>query len=238
MEASASQQWISVPLSSGTDEMPALLVAPEGRSKGTIVMLQEIFGVNEAMQQKAQDFAAPGYTVLLPDLFWRQKPKLALGYSEEERKAAFGYMQQYDQLSGADDIRDAIAFMRRRDPERRKVAVVGFCLGGRMAVLASSNNDDVASVVSFYGVRLDLCEEQLRLLRAPFQLHVGDKDAHVPREHVDAVKRTAQAMRDAEVFVYPGAGHGFFNRARSEVFDPAAAALGMRRAISLLQRSA
>ena len=62
--------------------MPALQVNSEGGTKGSIVMLQEIFGVNEAMRQKAQDFASQGYAILLPDLFWRLKTKLSLQYSE------------------------------------------------------------------------------------------------------------------------------------------------------------
>lgn len=235
MTTLVTQQWISVSLANGLEDMPAYLVSPEGESKGFIVMLQEIFGVNDAMRQKAQEFAALGYDVLLPDLFWRQKPKLSLGYSEEDRKAGFGYMQQYDQYAGTLDLRESIAFMRRRDPKRRKVAVVGFCLGGRMAVLASAGNDDVAAVVSFYGVRLDLCEADLRRVGAPFQFHVGDKDAHIPAEHVESVKQSAHSMQNADVFVYPGAQHGFFNRARSDVFDPDASELGMRRAASLLE---
>lgn len=226
-----------MPLANGLEDMPAYLVSSQGESKGSIVMLQEIFGVNDAMRQKAQDFAALGYNVLLPDLFWRQKPKLSLGYSEEDRKAGFGYMQKYDQNAGTPDLRDSIAFMRRRDPAQRKVAVVGFCLGGRMAVLVSAGNDDVAAVVSFYGVRLDLCDADLRRLRAPFQFHVGDRDAHIPAEHVESVKQSAQTMKNANVFVYPGAQHGFFNRARSDVFDPDASELGMRRAAFLLETS-
>ena len=154
------------------------------------------------MRGKACEFASAGFAVIVPDLFWRLKRRVDLGYGEVERKEGFALMQKFDQAAGTADIRDIIAGLRHR--AGHKVGLVGFCLGGRMAALAAAGNPDVSAVASFYGVRLDLCSDHLRALTAPFQFHVGDRDAHVPAEHVSAVATIVAGKPSAEVFIYPG----------------------------------
>ncbi len=214
--------------------MAAFVAEPVGARRGSVVMLQEIFGVNEAMREKARDFASNGYKVVVPDLFWRIQPRVDLGYSEAERAEGFGLMQKFDQAAGAADVRDAIAWLRDDDPDHRKVALIGFCLGGRLAVLAGAANPDVAAIVSFYGVRLDLCGDQLRALSGPFQLHVGDRDAHVPDEHVAAVRAALGGTPGRNIFVYADAQHGFYNAVRGDVYCADAAALARARTLALL----
>jgi carboxymethylenebutenolidase len=234
--AHINTSWTRIPLRSSDEEIDAFVAEPSSPARGSLVMLQEIFGVNEAMRGKARDFASAGFSVIVPDLFWRLKRRVDLGYGEDERKEAFALMQKFDQASGAADIRDVIAWLRHRDGG--KVGLVGFCLGGRMAVLAAAGNPDVSAVSSFYGVRLDLCPDQLRALSAPFQFHIGDRDAHVPAEHVNAVSAIVARMPLAEVFVYPGAQHGFYNRQRTDVYNAEAATLARSRAIALLTQAA
>lgn len=229
-------EWVRVPLTSSGGEMDAYL-ATTLHSRASVVLLQEIFGVNQAMREAAHSLADAGFGVLVPDLFWRSKPRVDLGYSDADRKEGFGLMQRFDQAAGVADIRDSILWLRSRKSHHGKVAVVGFCLGGRMAVLASASNPDVAAVMSFYGVRLDLCAEALRSLNMPFQLHVGDRDAHVPAEHVEIVKKVLSSMPRGEIFIYPGAQHGFFNHLRDDVFDGQAAAMARSRMLSMLERT-
>lgn len=232
MKEPIRESWTSIPVADG--EMSGFLAEPSA-SRGGIVLLQEIFGVNEAMRDAAHSFAAEGYTVLAPDLFWRIDPRIELGYAGEDRKRAFDLMQKYDQAAGANDIMVAVTRLRKHLASK-PVVLVGFCLGGRMAVLAGAGNPDVAAIVSFYGVRLDLCVDEIRSITVPFQFHVGDQDAHVPAEHVTAVTDVIAANPIAEVFVYPSAGHGFYNRLRPEVFAADAAALANSRVLPLLQR--
>jgi carboxymethylenebutenolidase len=228
--------WTPIPLRARGEEIDAFVAEPSCPPRGSLVMLQEIFGVNEAMRGKACDFALAGFSVIVPDLYWRLKRRVDLGYGEDERKEGFALMQKFDQATGADDIRDVIAWLRRRDD--RKVGLIGFCLGGRMAVLAAAGNPDVSAVASFYGVRLDQCSDKLQALNAPFQFHVGDRDAHVPAEHVSAVAAIVAGMSSADVFVYPEAQHGFYNRERSDVYNAEAAALARSRALALLTPAA
>jgi carboxymethylenebutenolidase len=224
--------WVRIPLRTPGEEFDAFLAEPSGTARGSLVMLQEIFGVNEAMREKARDFASAGFLAVVPDLFWRLRKRVDLGYSEDERKEGFDLMQKFDQTAGAADVRDAIAWLRRQTG--RKPGVIGFCLGGRIAVLAAAGDADIAAVVSFYGVRLDLCGEHLRSLRAPFQFHVGDQDEHVPAEHVNAVRAALADVPNAELFVYPGAKHGFYNRLRADVYNPEAAGRARSRALAVM----
>jgi len=234
-ESAVQDSWTSIPIPSASSTMDAYLVVPAAPSRGDIVLLQEIFGVNEAMRDMARAFATEGYTVLAPDLFWRLEPRVDLGYGEDDRKRGFALMQKYDQADGADDIRIAAKWLRQHSSPK-PVAMVGYCLGGRMAVLAGAENPDVSAIISFYGVRLDLCADKLRSLPVPFQFHVGDSDAHVTAEHTAAVKNAVSGKPDAEVSVYPGAQHGFCNRLRTDVFAKDAAALAGKRALTLLEK--
>jgi carboxymethylenebutenolidase len=225
---------ISVKTADG--EMGAFLAVPDTqRPVGGIVMLQEIFGVNAAMRAKAEDFAAEGFAVLVPDLFWRLEPGVELDYDEESRKKGFGLMQQYDFGRGIGDIEAAYKLLQQRPESNGKVAILGFCMGGKLAVVAGAHQPDVAAVISFYGVKLDENADQLRAISAPLVLHYGDNDAHVP---IDTVKRIGQIIEDrpnAELHIYPGAQHGFFNRVRASVYDPQAAKQAFSRTVEVLK---
>jgi carboxymethylenebutenolidase len=172
--------------------------------------------------------------VLVPDLFWRLEPRIDLGYGDDDRKRGFALMQTFDQGIGAGDIKSAAAWLRRQLGSE-PIALVGFCLGGRMAVLVGADNPDVSAVVALYGVRLDQCADEIRAINVPFQFHVGERDAHVPAEHVTAVREAIAGKPGANVFVYPGAQHGFYNRQRQDVFAPEAAALARARTLALLE---
>lgn len=221
--------WVDIAVEGG--RMPGYLAKPKKKGPG-LVMLQEIFGVNEAMQQKARTFAEDGFTVLVPDLFWRQKPRVSLGYTEEDRKSGFGYMQKFDFAAGVRDIAAAARWLEGETGG--KVGVIGFCLGGKLAV-ASTAAYPFAAVASFYGVKLEADPERLAAVQVPMQIHVGDQDAHVPMSAVETIRSIVDGKPNAEVFVYPGAQHGFFNAARAEVFSPAAAKQARGRAVSMFE---
>lgn len=223
-----SGSWVDVPVQGGA--MAAFLV---GEGKAGIVMLQEIFGVNAAMQDKARRFAGLGFTILVPDLFWRLQPRVELGYTEEDRKKGFELLNRFDFKAGIADIAAAARWLERK---HASVGVVGFCLGGKLAVAATAAYPFKA-VASLYGVKLEADKERLRAIEAPLQIHVGDKDAHVPMEAVAQIRETVKDKPNAEVFVYPGAGHGFFNAARPEAYSPEAAALAQKRVAEMFGRA-
>ena len=232
---SSRTEWISV--DRGGSAMDVFVARPEKPVGLGVVMLQEIFGVNDAMRRKAELFADAGFAVAVPDLFWRLEPHVDLQYSEEDRKKGFGLMQRFDFKTGVEDIL-SVADVFRSDPDvQGKVALVGFCLGGKLAVVAGAKQP-FAAVASFYGVRLDQNISELKAIKAPLQIHVGDHDAHVPMDTVSELKAQLLGRSNASVFVYPNAQHGFFNRARQEVYDPEAANLAQQRTFEMLRLAA
>jgi len=227
-----SEKWIDIEVEGG--RMAALLARPEQPGRGGLVMLQEIFGVNAAMQAKARKFAGHGFTVLVPDLFWRMKPRVSLGYQDPDRGTAFGYMQKFDSPAGIHDIAAAARWLEHET--RGKVGVIGFCLGGKLAVAATAAYP-FAAVASLYGVKLDADPERLQAVQVPLQIHVGDKDAHVPTDSVQKIREIVKDRPNAEVFVYPGAQHGFFNALRADVHDADAAARAEARASEMFRKA-
>lgn len=232
--SSLTTSWTAIPTGDGT--MDAYVARPAASRAPGIVLLQEIFGVNAAMRAKADDLAAAGYAVAVPDLFWRLQPRVDLGYSEPERQQGFGLMQKFDAARGVADTVATASWLAAQPFGNGKVAFVGFCLGGKIALLAGARYADTAAVISFYGVRLDQNLAELAALRAPFQFHVGDRDSHIPSATVEVLRRATAGRADREIHVYPGAQHGFFNRLRGEVYDATAAEQANGRMLAVLQR--
>ena len=223
-----TEKWIDIPVKGGT--MAAFQV---GSAKAGIVMLQEIFGVNGAMQDKARRMAQHGYTVLVPDLFWRLEPRVALGYAEKDREKAFDFFGRFDFAAGIQDIAAAAKWLEKMHPD---VAVMGFCLGGKLAVAATAAYPFKA-VASLYGVKLDADPERLQAVQVPMQIHVGDNDAHVPMDAVHRMQGLLKEKPGAAVFVYPGAQHGFFNAARQEVYSADAAEKAEARIVEMFRKA-
>jgi carboxymethylenebutenolidase len=227
-----AESWVEIPVEGG--RMAAFLARPEKPGRGGLVMLQEIFGVNPAMQDKARSFADAGHSVVVPDLFWRLKPRVSLGYQDPDRSTAFGYMQKFDFAAGIRDIAAAARWLQGE--VQGKVGGIGFCLGGRLAVAATAAYP-FATVASLYGVKLEADPERLRAIAVPLQVHVGDRDAHVPMESVKKIEEILAGKANSRVFVYPGAQHGFFNAARPEVHDAPSAKLARQRINEMFARA-
>ncbi|RMR20999.1 putative dienelactone hydrolase [Pseudomonas amygdali pv. ulmi] len=100
-------RYVSVNAHDGRQFQAYLATAIGGSGPG-VVLCQEIFGVNQAMRDVADFLAEEGYSVLVPDLYWRQKPGVELGYSEEDFQQAFGFYQAFDERAGVDDIRASL----------------------------------------------------------------------------------------------------------------------------------
>lgn len=230
-----ASRTVTIPTADG-GQMGGYLSAPAGGSGPGIIVLQEIFGVNAAIKAAADDFAAAGFVALAPDLFWRIRPGITLGYSEDERKEAFGHMGAFDGAQGSEDARSALEFLKGQPECTGEAAYVGFCLGGKLAVTAAAKGG-AAAAVSFYGVKLQDNHAELRSMPCPLQIHVGDNDAHVPMEVVNGLREVTKDVGNVEIFIYPGAQHAFFNKMRDDVFDPAAAATAMDRSVGFMKAS-
>jgi len=111
----------------------AYLAVPEAGSGPGLVLVQEIFGVNAHMREVADLYAAEGYVVLCPDLFWRIEPGIELGQTEAAWKQALALYQKFDVAKGAEDITATVKALRGLKQCTGKIGALGLCLGGKLA---------------------------------------------------------------------------------------------------------
>ncbi|HEV7436010.1 MAG TPA: dienelactone hydrolase family protein [Pseudorhizobium sp.] len=199
-----------------------------------IVLLQEIFGVNDAMRLAADQFAADGFVVLVPDLFHQIEPGIELGYSDEERDIAIGYWQKLDEATVRADVAASVVALRTHPACDGRVATVGFCLGGKQALVAA-HAGLVDAAVSYYPVQAREYQELLADLKCPVQVQLGDQDAHIPEDIQHILEKATAASSKHQYHLHPGAGHGFYNSVRSFGFHPEAAALSHRQAVEFIK---
>ena len=205
-----------------------LALPPAGRGPG-LLLFQEIFGVNEHIRAVAEQYALDGFVVLAPDVFWRQAPRVELGYEGADRARAIDLMKAYAGPDALADIAAGVAVLRGRPEVSGKVGSFGYCMGGRLAYLAAATTD-IDAAVPFYGGGIHTQLDRAPAIRCPIQFHYAESDDNIPLSAVDSVR---QALPQAEVFVYPGAHHGFNCWARASYHAPSAA-LAHGRALSFL----
>jgi len=140
---------ITIQASDGGDFM-GYLATPDSGSGPGVVVIQEIFGVNDVMRGITDSFAVAGYVALCPDLFWRQEPGIILSdQSDEEWARAFELFNGFDLKMGVSDLAATINALSGLDSCSGKVGSVGFCLGGRVAYLTATRTD-VDAAVGYY----------------------------------------------------------------------------------------
>ena len=222
--------WVAVPDADGLDAWEIYPASPNGQA---LVVLHEIFGVNTAIRRIAGNFAAQGYHVLVPDLFWRVAPHLELGYDADTMARALALAAGLDEEKAVSDIAATVALAGQR---AACVHLVGFCMGGKLAVRAASI-PGVSSAISFYGVGIDEIPESLAQARCPVMLHYGASDPYIPMSAVEAVQAASAGLSYVTLHIYPGAGHGFFSPSRA-LHHPEAARLAWERCERLFHQVA
>jgi carboxymethylenebutenolidase len=218
----------------GPQHFDAYVAAPASGIATGLVIASEMFGLNQPMRDVAQRYAAQGYAVLVPNLFWRSEPSRALAYEGPDRQVAWDRLAAFDSLRAADDLGIAAAWLRASGRCNGRVGVLGFCMGGRLAFLAAARAG-VDGAVSLYGLGISKHLDQVPAIACPVQLHYGLRDEHVPRAEIDAVTAGVAGNPRVAVHLYPEAGHSFFNPVRP-TYDAAAADLAGRRIGELLAR--
>ncbi len=218
------QEWISIDAAGGDDNGGSyggyLALPPAGRGPG-LLLLQEIFGVNRHIRAVAEQYALDGFVVLAPDVFWREAPRVELGYVGAERERAMQLLARADRSKLAADLATSIAALRARPECTGRVGAFGYCMGGRLAYLAAAGGSvDAASC--FYGGGIqDQLEHAVRI-ECPIQFHYGERDAHIPLAAVDKVKAAFTGRPNAEFHLYD-AEHGFNCWERAAYHAPSSA---------------
>ncbi|GAA4828991.1 dienelactone hydrolase family protein [Sphingosinicella ginsenosidimutans] len=201
--------WIEIDTLAGDGRFKAWLSEPSGDPRGAIVVIQEIFGVNEGIRRKCDHWASLGYLAVAPDLFWKLKPGIELDPDVPDQfQQALAYMQKFNQDQGVRDIEATIRAARARLPEGGKVGAVGYCLGGRLAYMTASRTDVDASV-GYYGVGLEGLIGEKHAIARPLLLHVAGADHFSSPEKQRALHEGLDDHPKVTIFDYPGEDHGF-----------------------------
>jgi len=194
----------SLSLSNG--DMGLFSRGPEASDIPAVIVLQEIFGVNANIRSTVEYWAGQGFYSVAPDLFWRTSPGIDLNPDDpESRGKAMQLSQAYDASAGLDDLRALAAHLRQT---HRKVALVGYCLGGRMAFL-SWLNLELDAVVSYYGVNLVPLLGDAANQDRPLMMHLGKEDPLNPPEAQSAISEALNSKANVSLNIYPEVGHAF-----------------------------
>jgi len=200
---------ITVPATDGSGSFSAYLLDTKTKPAGVVVLIQEIFGVNQAMRDIAAWVADMGFIAVCPDLFWRIEPGIDItDKSDAEWKQAFELFGKFDQAKGIEDLQATVATARKLPGANSKVATMGYCLGGRLAFMMAEQSDADVNV-SYYGVGLDNLLGDLGKVTKPLLVHIADKDEFFPPEGRAKVVEAAKGNALINSYVYPNADHAF-----------------------------
>ncbi|WP_290052700.1 dienelactone hydrolase family protein [Amycolatopsis solani] len=208
---------------------------PSGRGPG-LVLIQEIFGLDDYLRSVAADLAAAGYVVAIPELFRRIAPGWSSTHDEAGVAASMEVAASFDPELGLADVLETVAHLRALPTVTGGVGVLGFCLGGSLAFAAAAEGaPDTA--VSFYGSTVAASIGELSRVTCPIQFHFGGKDPYIPRADVAVVESAVAAHPGAEIHVQEEAGHAFHNHVAPMFHHPEAAARAWTLTTEFLRRT-
>ena len=217
-----------ITLSSPDGKFGAYLAQPSSNKGPGIVVIQEIFGVNQVVRDICDGLAAHGYFALAPDLFWRLEPNIQItDKSEAEWKKAFELYQKFNAETGVKDIQLAITHLRGVPGAGPKIGAVGYCLGGYLAYLTAARTNVDASV-GYYGVSIEQALNEKDKIKKPLLLHLAEKDQFVPPAAQTQIIDAFKGHPFVTTHQYAGVDHAFA-RVGGQHFDKAAADLANAR---------
>jgi len=205
--------------------LSAWRTGPQDASRA-LVVVQEIFGVNRHMRHVCEEFARQGFAVACPALFDRVEPGIELGYEQEDRKRGMALRSQIDAAATVLDIEAAALAL----PQSARIGIIGYCWGGTVAWHGATRSQRFTAAVGYYGGGIAAAKDEKP--RCPVQLHFGAEDHGIPLSDVEAIRA---ARPEVEVFVYPGAEHGFACEERDS-YNPTATAQAMQRSLAFLNK--
>ncbi|WP_216839106.1 dienelactone hydrolase family protein [Caulobacter sp. S45] len=214
--------WIELEAADG-HKLAAWRDGPEN-AELCLVLGMEIFGVNSHIRYVCAQFADQGIAVIAPALLDRAERGVEMGYSAEELQRGFELRARAPAAGSLMDIQAARAAFAQP-----KVGIIGYCWGGRVAWWGATRSDSFAACAAWYAGGLAADREEQP--RCPVQLHFGEHDHSIPLADVEAIR---EARSEVEVFVYPGAQHGFGCEERP-TFDPPSYELAQARTLAFFR---
>jgi len=207
---------------------PAYHAAPSGERKGGVIVIQEIFGIDEHVKRDVDRWASLGYEAVAPALYERREPGFIAHHDEAGIKAGIAHAMGTPREQVLADIAACRDYLK----EKGKVCIVGYCYGGSYAWIAAGEVGGLAAASSYYGSMVQ-ANANLKPM-CPTIVHLGRLDAGIP---ADAVKAAVEAANPTvPVHIYEDAGHGF-NNEDPERHAVASAELARQRTLELFERA-
>ncbi|MDD9797534.1 MAG: dienelactone hydrolase family protein [Alphaproteobacteria bacterium] len=207
-------------------EFSAYRAQPANAPKGGIMVIQEIFGVNQHIREVADGYAREGYVAIAPAIFDRIEKGIELGYTDTDMAQGIGYAR--DELDIPTTLQDLQACVNELTAYG-KTGAVGYCFGGFLTYLSACELTQLVCASGYYGGGIvDVIDRKPQI---PLILHFGDKDAHIPLSDVEKIKA---AHPDVPVYIYQ-ADHGF-NCDHRASYDKAAAELAYTRTLAFFAK--
>ena len=197
--------------------------------KGGVIVIQEIFGIDQHVRADVARWAKMGYEAVAPTLDVRREPGFAAGHAPDRRKAGVAHARATPLEQALGDIAACRDFLKSRG---EKVCVVGYCYGGSLAWLSAGKLEGIAASSSYYG-SLVKANAELEPL-CPVIVHLGRTDPGIPADDVAAAVTAAHPS--VPVYIYEGAGHGFNNQS-PERYNAEAADLARHRTLELFDKA-
>ncbi|MEM8828990.1 MAG: dienelactone hydrolase family protein [Cyanobacteria bacterium P01_G01_bin.19] len=189
-----------------------------------VVVIQEIFGVNQHIQDITDRLAKEGYIAIAPAIYQRQAPGFSVGYAAEDVQLGRQYKVQTKASELISDVRATIDYLYTLPEVKRSgVGTIGFCFGGHVVYLAATIKD-VAATASFYGAQIatwcpgesEATISRTKDIQGEIQLFFGTEDPLIPNEQTAEIETALKRHNISHrVFRYPGATHGFMCDRRS-----------------------
>ena len=203
----------------------AYVAQPKGMARGGLVVIQEIFGVNQHMRKVADGFAADGYMCVTPALFDRTKRGVELGYGPADIPAGRDLRQTLKLDDVLLDLKAAVDVARSAG----KVGAVGYCWGGSLAFVCATRLG-VNAAVGYYGGAIVPHKDETP--GCPTMLHFGERDKGIPLTDVEIIRK---ARPDVTIHIYP-ADHGFNCDERGS-WEPTSARIARERTLELFRKN-
>ena len=202
-----------------------------------LVIIQEIFGISPFLKEMANRYAAHGFAVLVPDLFWRQSEPLTElpDQSEAATQKAFELYKAFDAEKALDDIAASLRWLRENENTSGKTGVLGYCLGGLLSFMSGCQLD-IDAAIGYYGVGIEKNLLNKNMIRKPIMLHFAENDGFVPKETIKELQEAFANNDLVSIYNYAGCDHGFA-RTGGANYDRGAAEISDTRTMSLLKKA-
>ncbi len=198
-----------------------------------VIVIQEIFGINQGLREKCDWLAAQGFIACAPDLFWRIEPNIELSDQvPAELERAFALFGEFDINQGLEDIKATMHTLKGHADSSGKVGCLGYCLGGQLAYLTACHSDINASI-GYYGVGIEGLLADANNISAPLILHMAQNDEFVPPEAQQQIQDGLKDNNHITIHDYENVSHAF-TRVGGDNYDAEAAKIADERSIKFL----